>query len=668
MPCVWGRNPTLIIIVAAAVLCLPLLLAGIPTGYDATTHMMYQHYFSRQFWSGDLYPRWLAEANKGYGSPIFLVQYPLPYFITALLRPILSFPVTATRESRELGVYCFLVLAAAGLSAWMWFRNRCTSAASTIAAIAYISLPYIIGQALYARVAIGELTAFVWMPLMFALCDRVHRVQFKILSAIGGVFALLVLSNVLYALIFVPVILLYAVMLGRCTVLPVFLALALGICIAAAYVFPLLAYQRFFDANAFQTHRNVSELGRNLLYISSSEVHNHRIAIPGITAAACMALFVASYIWRGGGGLVVRLGLLLTLGLGIVLLMPSMGPALIELSHLKVSGFESTGDYSMFMLFTALLTLGLGLLAYCRVEGEHSDPRRERSLVVVSCGFFILMLPWCAGIWRVIPRSEIIQFPWRLCAILTVAVAGLFASAVDDCLCHGVRVKGRPSLPVMILVALAVIGVGNIVWRVDIRIRDLSTRGIDVTRWADPMFMSYVSPLNFAGFVKKVGASLDSFDVAPTPVEEGVRAEFVSGKGTVSVMRVGPRKLLVSAQCRGDARVQIGQLYFPLWTIVPTVRSPRDEALGNSPEGLIEVSLASGQHNFELVFRGGLPERAGDIVTLASILFVVVGFAFVGLRGKMLNRNGAAAAAPFQFCSKFRCKLRGERARTTTNK
>src|ERR1700736_818024 len=98
------------------------------------------------------------------------------------------------------------------------------------------------------------------------------------------------------------------------------------------------------------------------------------------------------------------------------------------------------------------------------------------------------MLPWSAGIWRVIPKTEVIQLPWRLCAILTVAAAGLFAAAVDDCLRYGVRDKRRqPSLPVLILVAL-----------------------------------------------------------------------------------------LVSAQCLGDARVQIGQLYFPLWTIVPAMRSPRD--------------------------------------------------------------------------------------------
>jgi hypothetical protein len=288
---------------------------------------MYQYHFDRQFWSGDLYPRWLAEANKGYGSPIFLVQYPLPYFITALLRPILSFPPTATRESREFGVYCFLALAAAGLSAWVWFRNRYSLVASTVAAVAYISLPYILGQVLYVRVGIGELTTFVWMPLILALCDRVHGMHFGNVSAIGAVFALLISSNVLYAVLFVPVIVLYAIGSGKRTVLPVLLALALGICIAAAYVFPLVAYQRFFFPSAFVTLHYFGELGRNLLYISSNEVHSHRLAVPAIVSATCLTLFVARYIWHSGGSFVARLGMLLTLGLGIAMLIPDMGPA-----------------------------------------------------------------------------------------------------------------------------------------------------------------------------------------------------------------------------------------------------------------------------------------------------------------------------------------------------
>ena len=88
--------------------------------------------------------------------------------------------------------------------------------------------------------------------------------------------------------------------------------------------------------------------------------------------------------------------------------------------------------------------------------------------------------------------------------------------------------------------------------------------------------------------------------------------------------------------------MQIGQLYFPLWTIVPAMRSPRDEVLGSSAAGLIEVSLASGQHDFELVFGDGLPERAGCIVTLASILVVGSRFAFVGLRGFSRSPHPAA--------------------------
>src|SRR5438477_522601 len=125
-----SRIPALVhglfIVLVAALLCFPCLLAGIPMGHDSFTHTHYQYHFSRQFWSGDTYPRWLTGANKGYGTPIFLIQYPLPYFATAILRPILPFAHTATREARELGVFFFLVIAACGLCARAWFRRYCS--------------------------------------------------------------------------------------------------------------------------------------------------------------------------------------------------------------------------------------------------------------------------------------------------------------------------------------------------------------------------------------------------------------------------------------------------------------------------------------------------------------------------------------------------------------
>lgn len=53
-------------------------------------------------------------------------------------------------------------------------------------------------------------------------------------------------------------------------------------------------------------------------------------------------------------------------------------------------------------------------------------------------------------------------------------------------------------------------------------------------------------------------------------------------------MRSEPRRLRVCAQCQGDARVRIGQLFWPLWKIVPMTKTPLDEALGSSAEGLSE--------------------------------------------------------------------------------
>lgn len=637
----------LAIIAAAAALCFPFLLVGVPFGSDSVDHATYQYYFSSQFWSGDLYPRWLAEANKGYGSPIFLGQYPLPYFITALLRPVLRFAPTDTRESRELGVYCFLMLAAAGIAAWIWFRNRCTPVASTIAAIAYMSLPYLLGLVVYDRTAIGELTAIVWMPLLFALCDHAHTKRFAVLSAIAVVFGLLIMSNILSAILFLPFIVLYAVASGRRATLLVLLALAFGICVAAIYMFPALAYQRLFNPGAFVLHRHFAQLGRNLLYVCLVDIHNQRIAIPAIVSVACLMFFIVYQIRRSDGGSVARLGMLLTLGLGIVLLIPGVGPALIELSRLRVSAFDSFAAYSMKILLTALSTVGLGLLAYCRISGRRTSPP-ENVLLVISCCTFLLMLPWTAVLWKVIPKTEIIQFPWRLCAILTVAASGLFAIAIDDCLRNVSHSEKRPSLLVMMSVALIVICFGTAIWRLDIPLRRLTTAHVDLTRWLDPMYFSYIPPLSLTAFANSVGApSPDTYELASTPVEQGVRAEFTAGQGTASVKRVAPGKLLFFAQCQGDARVRIGQLYFPLWRIVPATGFPaRGETLGSSAEDLMEVSLTSGQHEFWLVFDAGFPQRLGAIVSVASILLIIGGFALVGLRERKRRSNAKVSYCP----------------------
>jgi hypothetical protein len=624
----------LIIIAYAAILALPCLLVGIPSnGGDSFTHVMYQYHFSHQFWAGELYPRWLPEANKGYGSPMFFFQYPLPYYVTALLRPVLAFGSTDVREGRELGVFCFLALAGSGLSAWVWFRRRCAPTACAIAALAYMSLPYLIGQTLYTRAAIGELATFTWMPLILSFCDYEYEARIEILCAIGLCFALLILSNVIYATMFAPVVVLYAtaVAKGRASAtLAIALALTLGICVSGVYLIPFLDYRRFLDLTAMARYHHLAELGRNLLYFTLGEKQSGLIVSLMLAWALCLTLFVAWHIWRLQQAVALRLSLLFVLGLGVVLFVPWTGPVLIELSRLKVSGFDSYEAYSLKMLITALLTLAVGLLSYCRILRSRVDPR-EHALLAIACAAFVLMLPWSAALWSAIPMMSVIQYPWRLCSILSVATSGLLAMALDDSIRNCIRNQRAPSLARIILFTAVVLLGGNAIWRLDMVLRVPATPKVDATRWVEFPFATFVYPPAVSNFAAYVGTSPYTYDVVPTPVQNGVSAQCEGGGGSASVVRVNFRQFLVSARCTENAQIKVGQLYFPLWTIESVTSSDTSPTLHSSMDGLIEVSSSSGRNDFEIVLTG-FAETAGLAMSTFSIAIVLAGFAWAAAR------------------------------------
>jgi uncharacterized membrane protein len=251
----------------------PCVRHGITTGYDAATHVRYQHHFSRQFWRGDFYPRWLAEENKGYGSPIFLIQYPLPYFVTALLRPLAAFPSTSDRDARELGVFMFVALAAAGVAARFWFSKFSSTVAATVAAVAYLSLPYFM-VGIYLRAAIGEVSALVFMPLALAFCESTHKAKCSIFP-LSASFALLTISNPIIALLFIPVLFTYALLSARqmgvtlaASARRLSLALILSFGLASIYLIPVLAYRGLFHLDGLVQSLPDFEVGRVTLIIT----------------------------------------------------------------------------------------------------------------------------------------------------------------------------------------------------------------------------------------------------------------------------------------------------------------------------------------------------------------------------------------------------------------
>lgn len=615
-----------IIVLAAGVLSLPCLTHGLPNGTTARTHIGYQRHFSQQFWDGDIYPRWLAESNKGYGSPIFLIQYPLPYFATALLRAVTSF-APADRESRELGVFMFLVMAASGVSAWIWLRKLAGPLAATLAALIYMSLPYVLDQGLYGRAAIGELCAFVWMPLAFSLCDSKNK-NFASTCLLGGVLSLLFVSNLLSAILFAPALVIYAIASGEQrtrlsafkTTLFVVLAEALGAGIAGVYLVPMFAYRRLFDLHQLDANLPGYRFGLYFLQVPSRVLATPVMALTA-SAAVVLAVIAAWRLWRVPGGKRLRLGVVTSLFLGALALVPNLGLSVARRGGFDVPLAYAT-DFSAAMLIVMFSTLSLGVLAYSLIA-RSARPREFALLSSASVAFF-LMLPFSAFVWKAVPGSEIIQFPFRLGGILTIAVLEVVAVAIDSCTRETPISRRRPSFVILSLAVLAVIAGGICTWRTDRAFRKPAPVSFNLTQDMDPMYRTYVSPQSLPGFAMAMGTNAGSYVARPMPGDGTLRVGTAPGC-EFTVRRETSRRLGVSSQCTGEALLPIGQLYSPLWKISSFYGSTQRPVLSASSDGLLELKVGPGKEDIKLEFDGGAPEQWGKIVSLSSLLVAFAG-------------------------------------------
>lgn len=633
----------LVIILIAALLCGPCLLDGVSGGYDSSTHVRYQHHFSQQFWNGDAYPRWLAESNKGLGSPIFLIQYPVPYFVTALLRPLTAWPDLADREARELGVLMFLAVAAAGLAARFWMRGYVSSLAATIAALIYMASPYML-ICMYARAAIGELCALALMPLALGLSDSM-QVRKGAGYLLALVVALLLLSNVLIAMLFVPALFCYAMVSASQNGVGVLenlrrlvLALVLAIGLACVYVLPVAAYRHLFDLGAMAANVAGFELGHYFIFTTWAGFGSWRESLAGVVAV-CMAVASCWYAWRVRATRLGSVGVIAAVLLASVALIPGIGLAVIERSGFVVSKSAAWELFSSQMMLALFGTMFLGWLAHWTMEDRGSA--RDVFLLLLACAVFMMMLPFSAPLWKAIPALAVAQFPFRFGSILTVVVAGLAASAVDCALKRGNRVAGVPAFLVLGAAAAWATATAVLVFRMDYGFREhQGAVEYVVASDVDVMYRTYVPPEELRALAESMGTSPERHGVVSVPGEGEFRFAVTGDSNCVRVTRESPRLLRVSTDCEDVTRILIGQLYFPTWRLVALGNPTQQATLGVGRRGLMDLSVGAGRQDWEIVFDLGRPAWWGTLISGLSLLVVVAGLFW----SAWLSRSGRRAS------------------------
>lgn len=219
----------------------PLLLFGFPhPTCDEVWHLRWWHHFSAQFWAGEPYPRWLADINYGLGSPSFFYYPPLPYWVSALFRPVAG---SCLPGWRALGWASGLAVVVSGLGALACFRKLAPDKPAVVAAAIYMLAPYHLAIDLLERGAYAEHWAFVWMPVVVGgivgLRQGERLAWLKTALGWAGLF----LTHLPTTVTFTPMALAYALWMGTGTFLRACMTLWAGVGLASVYLVPALTTQ-----------------------------------------------------------------------------------------------------------------------------------------------------------------------------------------------------------------------------------------------------------------------------------------------------------------------------------------------------------------------------------------------------------------------------------------
>lgn len=222
---------------AALLFMLPALCLG-GGGTDLIYHLLWQEHFSRQFWSGDLYPRWLDGMNAGCGSPTFYYYPPLPYYLGSLfaflnhIQPAYWYP---------LAVVFWLMMTFAGLAMYGWLRPHAGHLGALLASVIYLFLPYP-AAVFYGALLYSYGFSFLWSPLLLLLTDRLFDGKPRAFLWFALVFAGLFFSTIPGTIVVGPLPFIYAALmkdfkLGKYVLLA--LSSVLGIALSAIYLIPM---------------------------------------------------------------------------------------------------------------------------------------------------------------------------------------------------------------------------------------------------------------------------------------------------------------------------------------------------------------------------------------------------------------------------------------------
>jgi hypothetical protein len=585
-----------------------------PVTHDMILHFDQMKSFYTGLASGEVYPRWEEDTNRGFGAPTTSYYPPGVYYLTSALYAIARDWMTAL-------LIAHLVMMIGAATAIYFYAGQLMSRGAAIAAmVAYIFLPYhVIDQ--YQRGAIAELLGFVFMPLMLLFAERL--LTDRSFAKYGGREPV----GQADAVALVP----KSHTRSRALFNVAGLAVTFG---AFLWSHPPTAYQFMI----------------------------------------VFGLFVALFVWmqRSWKGLVF---IACAITLGLALSAAYVYPAFVEQDLIRREFVSNTWPYHRTYVFAsavpynpidfawifntvAILIGAVTLLAMERrfVESTPGLRRRVWLWVIVGCFASFMMTKASYPLGRLIPKIDTGVFAWRMLAITTLVaalLAGACTQAALNALAQPERVRSNSfsSLASLIIVGGALFTVA-ILWPPIYR---------------TPVFSSAEEHVNVP--MMPITAPREPLDL---PRVE--RAELARGEGRVEVERWDPEHRELTVELSAPDKLLIRTFSFPGWSAIvdgepariatgealrvdlgdseealiraatfrggtPIVGSKSGTIVGSEPLGDIVIELPTGPHRVTLNYLDTAPRRAGAIITVCAF------FLTLGLMSLSLMMRFASSAS-----------------------
>ncbi|MCB9598040.1 MAG: hypothetical protein H6719_35315 [Sandaracinaceae bacterium] len=164
-----------------------------PAGHDYALAIALGEGFAQGLADGHLYPRWLSEANAGFGLPALVGYPPLSGAMVGVAKLITGDTMAAFR------VVIVLINFLSGLSFFVFARRFARPSVAGIGAALYLLAPYHV-VVLYHRFAFAEFSCAIWIPLVlhYGLSLRA-RPSLGAALGLAASFAAVVVSHVVVA-------------------------------------------------------------------------------------------------------------------------------------------------------------------------------------------------------------------------------------------------------------------------------------------------------------------------------------------------------------------------------------------------------------------------------------------------------------------------------------